>query len=351
MGRSGGGRSSNGPCQERSGSNKRHGTPWGYGIIAILSGVFFSGFMAATIALTCVGMQDTICNGIEMIKRGEQLICHPNKTQDVKVSYRFSNVTAYRYKTKMLPETEVRTTKWMKEKNLSKYSSHRFRVTLSAGGAVNFTYQTSNGTRADFYLMTTAQLNELREHDNTQSEWSERNTSFASTIFTTNNSGVYYIIADARYERATIEEEIIISTPVYKVSTATAEESYTHECEFKKVHKDEIVILEYFGIFDSSLVNVYSGKAIDPYMVPPLVTVALLAAVFFAGVIAFGAAALKKVKEEQRVIAIDRNDTPQTTSGTTPSSDPAAPLIPNSARVDDNPPPVYHATDLPEYGI
>lgn len=343
-------RSSNRPSRKRGSSSKVSASPWGYGIVALLSGVFCAGFMAATIALACVGMQDTLCNGIERIKRGEQLICHPRKTRDVKVSDAFDQVTAYRYKMKMLPETELRTTKWEVQKTLSRDSNHNFRFTISTGGSINLTCHTNNDTRVDFYLMTTAQFNEFKLHRRTQSEWSRRNTSFASTMFTTNNSGTYYIVMDAQYELSQVNETIIVTTPVYKVSNATAKETCSNDCKFGRVHKDEVVILEYFGLFDSLSVKMYSGKALDPDFLDPLITTALIAAVFSAGMIAFGAVALRKVQRKQKEEATDGNNTPTTTAGTTPSSDPATPLISNTTKNDD-PPPVYYGTDLPEYGI
>ena len=348
MGRGGsGGRSSNRSSREGHGSGRRETTPWDWGAMAIVSGVFFIGFLIPTIVLPFVSLTDAVCNEIESITRGEQRICQPRKTQDVKISKTITNMTAYRYNINGLPEIETRTTKIECQDSIYKFLHHDIRFTLFNGGTINITCHTVNETRADFFLMTSTQFEQFRLEKDKSSEWSKRNASFVSTVFTTKDSGVYYIIVDAQYERVSLDENVAITTSAYKVSNATAKETCTKDCRFKKVHKDEIVILEYLGFINSYDVKVYSGKYIDSYDLSPLFAIVPAAAVFLAGVIAFGAAAIKKAKERYKGIALDRNDTPKTTPGTTPSSDPATPLIPTAARGVDNPP-VYNST---EFGI
>lgn len=347
MGHSSGGHSSR---RRRSRSSKTSATSWDYGVVAIISAVFFAGFMAATIAIACLGMEDTLCNGIDSMNRGEQPICHPHKTQDVKVSKTYSDVTAYRYKIKQLPGTETRTTRWERQNHLYRHDSDSFRFILSTGSSVNITIQTINETHVDAYLMTHSQYEQFKLHRSRVSEWSTRNTSLVSTVFSAKEFGVHFVVVNAQYNRSQFVEEVIVTAPVYKVSNATAKETCTHDCKFKKVHKDEVVVLEYFGLFNSADVKVYSGKAFNADMISPLVSMALIAAVFCTGVIAFGSAALKKVRDKKRENAINDEETPKTTPGTTPTSDSATPLIPNAAKNGDNPP-VYYRTHLPGYGI
>lgn len=299
--------------------------------------------------IAAVSRSDALCNGIDSINRDEQRVFVPPKTQDVMISSSWNDLKAYRYDIKNLPETEVRTT--CLKNMVWVYQNYRsFSFGLLPGGFVNFTYQIRNAT-VDIHLMTPTQYKNFKNKKPIESEWCSKNTSYVSHVFTAKEAGVYYIVVDAKYMRVSIiTEKVNITTPAYKVSNDTAKEVCTMGCTFKKVHNNEIVILEYLGKDSDVYVNVWSGKGSfqKSFIFPILVSCALI---LFAGAgsvaLIYNSVQMIKKSRQNKAVAsattetqntptVQNDTTPETTPETvilgttndnTPYTDPTAPLI------------------------
>ena len=202
---------------------------------------------------------DAVCNDIEDINKGEQRMCRPPKTQNVKVINFRDHMKAYRYAVDNLPGTFMRTTHWDYNETVWSDEHRRFRFELSAGGVVNFTSQASPGSVFDIFLMTRAQYKAFVSKGITDSVWSNKTTAYSSMTYTAETADLFYIVSFAR-GTVGVNHQVTVTSSVYNVSETTASEVCTSNCILKTVRHDEVVILEYTGLSKNLVTFVYSGK-------------------------------------------------------------------------------------------
>lgn len=89
---------------------------------------------------------DALCDGIDSINRGEQRVCRPPRTGDVRLSRSWPNLTAYRYAAAALPDTVPHTAHWAQNTSLYPRECAALDFALAAGGRVNYTYRAEDGT-------------------------------------------------------------------------------------------------------------------------------------------------------------------------------------------------------------
>lgn len=203
---------------------------------------------------------DAVCNDIEDIDRGEQRVCRPPKTQDVKIVNFWENLTAYRYGIDDLPGTFMRTTHWDYNETVWDDEHKRFRFELSAGGTVNFTSQGHRGMVFDLFLMTRRQYKDFVSKGKTDSVWSNKTTAYSSMMFTAETADLYYIVSSASYGTLGVNQRVTVTSTVHNVSKTTAKEVCVIDCIFRNVRHDEVVILDYTGSSKNRVTFVYSGK-------------------------------------------------------------------------------------------
>lgn len=115
-------------------------------------------FLGAVAAAVVFGVRDyrsdARCSDVQSVNRGEQRVCQPHRTGDVKLSPWWPNLTAYRYAVGALPETVQHTTHEAHNQTLSPYAFTASNFTLSAGGPVEFAFRTAGSDVASAYLMS-----------------------------------------------------------------------------------------------------------------------------------------------------------------------------------------------------
>ena len=322
------------------------GAPDGDLVFATVApGLVFVGLLVGAILVFANSRNDLVCNGITNIHGGEQRTCTPRTTVDVRVDSAWNDVVAYRYPVDCLPDMEVVRTEWQ-NKEIIYVDRHRsFRTTLHAGGSVNLTCRAASKGVFDLFVMTLEQYELFSSSKTRECIWSNISTSSSSTVFTANQSGTYYFVFHAQYQSVVVDDHETVETSVYNVSKSTAKDMCTESCTFKRVHSDEVVILEYGGSRSSVSASVFAGKGpFNRSKTAPLVVLSVLAVVFgsITAIMAYiliksatnGCAHTKScgagtstsdVTPEQRV-----DDLPRATPGTTPESDFTTPLISGS---------------------
>ena len=330
--------------------------------------LLFAGCLEPLVVLALESKTDALCGGIDSVNKGEQRMCMPPKTQDVKISSYWEDLTAYRYDIKNLPETEVRTSYFEENEWIYKYSYTYFNFGLLPGGFMNFTYQTAYENMMDIYLMTPAQYRDFKNEKPFDFEWGSKNTSHASHVFTAKEAGVYYIVVDAKHKSVKVLKKVDITTPAYKMSNSTAKEACGYSCTFKKVHNDEVVIIEYLGKRADVQVKVFSGKgSFQNSFIFPITLITIFMVLTGAGSAVIIYHHVTKVQkscktkaattEAQDTTTLQNENTPETETPTmaTPEAmigdtlylDPSAPLI--SSAINDNVPFDYGTEPPPEF--
>ena len=312
----------------------------------------------------CIGLSftaveskpDALCGGITSVNQGEQRVCRPSKTQNVKVSRSWDRLTAYRYDIKDLPETEMRTTHWDYREWVQRNDYKYFDFALLPGGSVDFTYYTIGRDMVDIYVMTLTQFNDFKKGKTFNFEWCNKSTSHTSHVFTAKEAGVYFIVVDGKYTWTKVYEFAEITTPAYKLSSSTAKETCEEDCKFKRVGNDEVVILEYLGSHAEAKVKVFSGKGpFQKSFIVPIVLISVFILFSGAGSVVLIYNGVQIIQQSRKMKAFVSNTnaptivqnettlgtisdsatqatiTPGTAINDTPDPEPTAPLISYSA--------------------
>ena len=205
---------------------------------------------------------DVLCDGIDSINKGEQRVCRPPRTGDVRLSRAWPNLTAYRYAAAALPGTVPHTAHWARTTGLYPRECAALNFSLAAGGRANYTFRAEAGGAVRAYLMTAAQYRGFREKGAARSEWACERSAHGTTVYTAKQAGIYVAVVATRGSSVRVEQEVTVTTTQYRLSRATARETCAgpEQCAFWGVRSSEVVVLEYTGDRDSVHVDVLSGN-------------------------------------------------------------------------------------------
>ena len=281
-----------------------------------------------------------VCDGADSLNRGEQRLCQPTTTSDVRLSARAADVTAYRYATAELPATENHTETFTAREEI-RYRYYRyFNFALSAGGTAAWNYTLDKS--ASVYLMNLTQFRAFERTNTRENLWRRVGQLEANGAYTAAVPGVYYLVVENRNSGArkvTAVESVTVTTAVYRVGDASAglrdSCAANTKCVFRDVTPEETVIAQYTGTRQSVDVALHNGKGkFNTQIISPVIVcaVVLLGAGPYAILLCVGLVLLIAEKREKAKNGPAPDSAPKTPDGgpakvAQPTTDPV-PLTP-----------------------
>lgn len=278
-------------------------------IMTIFLGFFLAALIIGVVVVIITeGRVDDVCDNVDNINKNEQRTCQTKKTEDVKLSEYKTGLKAYRYDTVALPPMELRTRTITYNDYVPTRDYKYFDFALSAGGQVEFTYRVRGSSdEVTVYVMTPDQYDKFESRRSKTCEWTSGKTDLAQHLFMAPRAGVYYIVVDNReFHSVRVDEEVKITTEVYKVNEATAKEycNDKQRCKFKDVKTSETIIVEYKGAWDFADVQLFHGKgSFNKSVLVPVIIMCILVLIVLCFFIITLLRVLKKCGKKAKKVA------------------------------------------------